>query len=276
MITTFPTDVVALSPEYVLAVIRDEHRQMSRIDLEIGTPGILRFDTTVQQWQMICLLCGTADLAVELSRKWDFQYREQEWRAVLEPSDRRTLRDVCAFIASRAVRQVIRPARFFGRPCEKAGAFLTVRSMLHRAGADVGSIAPSTELAPYTTQYLELFVGPVSRLAPNRLPGVTIHPLYTTWGCLFAIGAMALGWISGWRVGWIAPWLFILCRVLVALETRFMPAKVEFGELRTFRDLAEAMVEGGYCAVCDYNLRGNISGVCPECGNPIELEAQAV
>ncbi len=26
----------------------------------------------------------------------------------------------------------------------------------------------------------------------------------------------------------------------------------------------------GRCAYCDYDLTGNVSGVCPECGNQIE------
>lgn len=27
----------------------------------------------------------------------------------------------------------------------------------------------------------------------------------------------------------------------------------------------------GYCQVCDYNLKGNTSGLCPECGEPHKL-----
>ncbi len=26
---------------------------------------------------------------------------------------------------------------------------------------------------------------------------------------------------------------------------------------------------GIYCLVCDYNLTGNVSGICPECGTPL-------
>jgi len=25
----------------------------------------------------------------------------------------------------------------------------------------------------------------------------------------------------------------------------------------------------GHCSICDYDLTGNVSGVCPECGTPI-------
>jgi hypothetical protein len=27
----------------------------------------------------------------------------------------------------------------------------------------------------------------------------------------------------------------------------------------------------GLCAKCDYNLTGNVSGICPECGTPVPL-----
>jgi hypothetical protein len=28
----------------------------------------------------------------------------------------------------------------------------------------------------------------------------------------------------------------------------------------------------GSCRVCGYNLTGNVSGICPECGSPVEEE----
>jgi len=28
----------------------------------------------------------------------------------------------------------------------------------------------------------------------------------------------------------------------------------------------------GYCGGCGYNLTGNVSGICPECGRPIDAE----
>ncbi len=31
----------------------------------------------------------------------------------------------------------------------------------------------------------------------------------------------------------------------------------------------------GHCRQCGYNLTGNVSGVCPECGNPCRAEARA-
>jgi predicted amidophosphoribosyltransferase len=28
----------------------------------------------------------------------------------------------------------------------------------------------------------------------------------------------------------------------------------------------------GHCPKCGYNLTGNVSGICPECGTPIQAE----
>lgn len=35
------------------------------------------------------------------------------------------------------------------------------------------------------------------------------------------------------------------------------------------KGVAVGMVQRGYCKTCSYNLTGNTSGVCPECGTPI-------
>ena len=34
------------------------------------------------------------------------------------------------------------------------------------------------------------------------------------------------------------------------------------------RRLAQQRIHAGQCAVCGYNMTGNVSGVCPECGTP--------
>ena len=42
-----------------------------------------------------------------------------------------------------------------------------------------------------------------------------------------------------------------------------------------FRRLSRARTRReGFCLTCGYNLTGNVSGVCPECGAPIEAECE--
>jgi len=39
--------------------------------------------------------------------------------------------------------------------------------------------------------------------------------------------------------------------------------------LKTRRE-AKAEREKGLCPNCKYDIRGNTSGICPECGNPVD------
>jgi len=48
---------------------------------------------------------------------------------------------------------------------------------------------------------------------------------------------------------------------------------VAIGFLAILRRLrAEEPVEGPRCRHCDYNLTGNVSGVCPECGEKVDVQ----
>ena len=56
----------------------------------------------------------------------------------------------------------------------------------------------------------------------------------------------------------VLPGAFVVCVLLVRLA--LMPEKRPPEEQRP------------YCKGCRYDLTGNVSGVCPECGRPIEKE----
>jgi len=59
---------------------------------------------------------------------------------------------------------------------------------------------------------------------------------------------------------WLSHWLL--------LATTVMPTALLFWLDRRRR------IPPGHCQRCSYNLTGNTSGVCPECGTPIPKEAQ--
>jgi hypothetical protein len=74
-------------------------------------------------------------------------------------------------------------------------------------------------------------------------------------------------WIWGGPPGWV--WIVgssmfvigvgLLCRGVAKLRHRIMDRK---------RD-------PGFCRVCKYNLTGNVSGMCPECGTAIEEDGES-
>jgi hypothetical protein len=188
------------TPEYVLAVLRDMHRQQCQHDPEVDSGALLSFNTTVAEWRDACDLIGWRELGHAYNQFWGIACKDHEWRAVLEPARQRRLADVCQLIAAYATRPVIRPSRMLGSTCAPAGAFLTIRSLLHEAGAPAGEIAPSTPLAPYTRRFGAVFLGPISRLAPGALPPVRIRtPVYDAaiWGVLVAVLCLLVGSASG-------------------------------------------------------------------------------
>jgi hypothetical protein len=242
----YPTVSEPATPEYVLAVVRDMHRQQARFDPEADADAVLTFDTTVAEWRQACDLLGWRALARGLNAVWGTGATEDEWRAVLEPGDERRLADVCAFLARRAARPRVRAARLLGRTCAAAGAFLTVRSLLREAGADPWGVTPSAPLAPYTRRYTSVFLDPLSRLAPGALPPVRVStPVYDGATLAFLIGLPVL--IAGACFGSAAlaaagGAVTVAAYSLTWLAARFLlPSSVEFGDLRTFRDLAVAL-----------------------------------
>jgi hypothetical protein len=168
---------------------------------------------------------------------------------VLEPAERRTLRDLCEFIASGAMRPSIEPVRILGRACLPAGAFCAIRALLREAGVNVEAIGPSTSLDGYTRRHLWSFLGPISRLAPGVIPVVRASkPWYDLSSNAFLLGLLVSG--AGWLFA-AAPLaiaggiLALISYAGTSITSLCPPSRVEFANLRTFGDLATAIAEGG-------------------------------
>jgi hypothetical protein len=243
-----PPVSVPATPEYILDVIRDSHRQQCQFDPEAEPDAELTFETTVADWRSACDLLDWRPLGRALDSEWSLGRPDAVWRSVLEPAKERTLRDVCEFVASGAMRPSIEPMSILGVTCLPAGVFLAIRSLLNKAGADVNSVAPSTPLDEYTRRHLGVFLGPISRLAPNALPAVRVS---TPWYDLSVAGFL-LGLLAA-SAGWLVSPLAMAAGVVLALTSwagtwitaRYLPpSRVEFGGLRTFRDLACVVAQG--------------------------------
>jgi hypothetical protein len=70
-----------------------------------------------------------------------------------------------------------------------------------------------------------------------------------------------------------SPWRCKGCRTLLRLGREIdlvHPMAAPFVMLLPFlRDLEIVECSPDYCVHCHYNLTGNVSGICPECGTPI-------
>jgi len=59
--------------------------------------------------------------------------------------------------------------------------------------------------------------------------------------------------------------------LIVALAAALLISIIGFGLVKFSRDLRSTdRATLGHCIYCGYDLRGNRSGICPECGEPLQ------
>ena len=233
--------------DFFLKVFQDMHRQSSQFDSEVDPDVNLSEATTIAEWREACDLLPWRQLANAYNDLFQIECSSEEWKTVLEPPKERTLGDVCRLLAQYAQVPKVKAVSILGSDCLSGGAFLTIRSLLKDAGANHREIAPSTPLADYTRRYLDVFLGPIAGLAPGALPPVKVqhraHDL-AIFGILLSIAASVIGVILD--AIFSSPWLMIIafcllavCYVVSWIVALFLkPCRVEFGQLKTFRDLA--------------------------------------
>jgi hypothetical protein len=248
------SEVVPPSADFVLEAIRESHRHQCAYDPEANPSVELSPDSTVADWRNACDLVATDDLGAALNALWEINVSRDDWRAVLEPPKQRRLREVCRLIASNAQRSIIRPAGALGAACAAAGAYWAIRGMLLRAGADPAALRPSEPIPEVARRFPEVFLGPIARLAPGRLPTVSIRtPWYDASLAVLGIGVAAMlaaqtldwfGWIGAGLMAamiWTGIALLLTGFLCTWLTARLRPREVRFGDIRTFRDLAEVI-----------------------------------
>lgn len=235
----------AASPKFVLEVLRDSHRHQCAYDPEADPSAQLSFDSTVAHWRDVCDLVGTKGLGPALNEIWEIAIPPHAWEAALEPPKARTLRDVCDLIASARPESPGPEAGYLGASSRSAAVFLAVRSLLLRAGADPATIQPSAPIADMARRFPHIFLGAISRLAPGRLPTVTIRtPIYFVALTMFLVGLVSAAVFDRRypSLGLAAALVAVLGVAGTWIASRFLgPAEVRFGTIATFRDLAEVI-----------------------------------
>jgi hypothetical protein len=161
------------TPEQILAVLRDVARHQEILDPDVSEIE-LSMDTTVAQWRAACGLLQWRALSVALERRFELNVPDSEWERALEPSSQRTLGDVCVLVSRHVRLPELQPWPIAGTQSTSAGAFLILRTLLHRAGVPVGELAPSTPLAPLLQSHPIEILTVGGLLAPGRLPTVAL------------------------------------------------------------------------------------------------------
>jgi hypothetical protein len=245
----YPVEEIPATPEYILAVLIDSHRQQSQFDPEADRNTKLTFETTIDEWRDACDLIAWKALSHSLNKQFATNFTDEQWRKALEPARTKTLRGVCELIATEARQWRVRPARYFGSECLAAGVFLTIRSLLAEEGASVPNIKPSTSLAPYLRECPSVFIFGLARIAPGILPQVKIQtPFYNRAVAVF-LGSLLLACFCDFAGAYLLTVLAVLLAgggsaAIWYAAKRVRPARVEFGSLKTFADLSRLIASG--------------------------------
>jgi len=88
---------------------------------------------------------------------------------------------------------------------------------------------------------------------------------------ILACGFCHAGWLTYTLVGWPDnPWdMGVLIINVVYYPLAFLIVRWVVIALRRRKRHDSAI----HCEICDYNLTGNESGICPECGTAVEAAA---
>ena len=244
-----PVIEVPATPEYVLDVLLEQSRhewsKMSVFSEEEEIPVTL--DSPLETLWDACQLYDLGVICL-FTKIW-LGLSESDWAQVVSGPQMHTVRDFCERIAARMTMPVISLETFIGRTCRPASAFLAISSLLQEAGVDVADVAPSTSLSKLTRQHLDLFLGPIAKLAPGVLPTVQVkRPVWdTNWigtaAILFYLLLCPLS-VGYGTAAYLLCMFLLACLVIAAYGTKERdPARVRFGNLRTFRDLSELIAQ---------------------------------
>ena len=83
-----------MTPEFVLAVIQDSHRQQCQYDPEADWDASLDFESTVSEWRDACDLLGWRRIMRSLNQEFGLDYSDDEWQAVLNDRARFCTADI--------------------------------------------------------------------------------------------------------------------------------------------------------------------------------------
>jgi len=242
-----------MTADEVLVLLRHQHRQCAQ---EGGNPdAIIHPEMTVADWCEAADWIDGPEMGKGLNDYFGIEFTGEEWRGVLEPSRKRTLRGVCDLVASKARVDEVREVSLFGRPCVSAAVFLAVRTYLSRAGADVRHLKPSTPLAGYLGESCySVFYRDLPKIAPSRVPSLDFErSRIEAWllclflGCFFLVLALASVATCTGNVAFgfaILP-LYVLGSAALfgfLTFTRRPPKRTRLGSLYNFGDLVRTML----------------------------------
>jgi len=158
----------SLSPLNILNIFQEEHRLCSPLDPEADPEVELSFNSTIDEWRSARDLIPWKPLSAFLNKEFNISPTAEEWKAVLVPPSKRTLKDVCELISKCATYQDIKPIKLLGQECLSSAVFLTLKKYLENRQVDVSNLRPSTLVVPYLENHFSEMIEQVNIIANGK------------------------------------------------------------------------------------------------------------
>ena len=144
---------VKYTEEEILEILKEQHRLCSPLDTEADPWAEITAEMTIREWRWANDLLGWKKLSEFLNQEFRVMISQEEWLNVLEPARTRKLTEVCRLLSKYAEKDTYEPKSLFGKPCLKAGVFLSIKKNLKDKGVDVTELRPSSSLTAYMDKY---------------------------------------------------------------------------------------------------------------------------
>jgi len=229
----------------ILEIIKANHRQ--RLQVEKGFPSEeeITYELTIRNWIDELELLEWDELSNYYATYFEIEKEKLELRKSMKPEKKKTIKDLCEFISTRANKPELKPIKLFGRTCQEATIFRFLKSKLIRENSRASEIKPSSKLKNYMEEFSFQIVHEVNRINPQILPNIKYEPNELDkqlWKLI--VSGLAILLIAdliedNWFLGGIGAGLLISSFWVNKISHKIPPKKLEFEGLETFRDIVE-------------------------------------
>ncbi|MNK01800.1 hypothetical protein D3C87_196080 [compost metagenome] len=140
---------VFYTSDEILEIFKEQHRLCSPLDVMADPTFVLTREVTIDELRDAQDLLSWNEYARFLNQEFRIKVAIKDWSRILNPATKRTLGDLCDFLATIAEREVIQPMIRLGAECLSAAVFSALKKNLKSKGVDVSDLRPSTKIEAF-------------------------------------------------------------------------------------------------------------------------------
>lgn len=243
-----------LTADEVFFVFKEEHRLCSPLDPEADPSFELLPTSTVDEWTHARDLLSWDKLSTVYNEEFRIEIPLETWETAFQPSDKRTIQDVCELIAKHATIELISPVKIFGQSCLSSAIFKSIKQNLASKGIDVRSLSPSSRIEPILKNYFGEFVSYINKNLTGVIPEIrerkTLLSKCAAYSSLITILALFGGYFFN-ELLFIVAITLLPTIVLLYLSNRQFNKQANMLTIPgivTFRDLVDRILDLRYAS----------------------------